>query len=76
MNQSQLFPKVRRKVLSSLNGYVKHNQILENIDTYIVPPSLGNRAGVLGAIALAMKARGLTIVFRPMRCVHLHEEPC
>ena len=56
MNQSQLFPKVRKKVLSSLNEYVKHDAILENIDTYIVPPSLGNKAGVLGAIALAMKA--------------------
>jgi fructokinase len=56
MNQSQLFPKVRTKVLKSLNGYVKHSAILDNIDSYIVPPGLGNRAGVLGAIALAMKA--------------------
>ena len=56
MNQSQLFPKVRKKVLRSLNGYVKHAAILDNIDNFIVPPGLGNRAGVLGAIALAMKA--------------------
>ena len=56
MNQSQLFPKVRKKVLNSLNGYVKHTEILDHIDNYIVPPGLGNKAGVLGAIALAMKA--------------------
>jgi hypothetical protein len=28
--------------------------VLENIEEYIVPPSLGNRSGVLGAIAMAI----------------------
>jgi len=56
MNQPQLFPLVRQKVLESLNGYVQHLQILENIEKFIVPPGLGNQAGVLGAIALAMDA--------------------
>jgi len=59
MNQSQLFPLVRHKVLDSLNGYVKHTAILNQIDTYIVSPGLGNRAGVLGAIALAIEAEKL-----------------
>jgi fructokinase len=36
-----------------LNGYVQSPEILERIDSYIVPPGLGNKAGVLGAIALA-----------------------
>jgi fructokinase len=53
MNQSQLFPMVRQKVKKSLNGYVDHRTILRDIDTYILPPSLGNQAGILGAIALA-----------------------
>jgi len=53
MNQPQLFPMVREKVLESLNTYVKHGVILNEIASYIVAPGLGNQAGVLGAIALA-----------------------
>jgi fructokinase len=53
MDQEQIFPLVRRKVVEYLNGYVQSPTILEQIDTYIVPPGLGNKAGVLGAIALA-----------------------
>jgi fructokinase len=56
MNQSHLFPLIRKKVLASLNDYVHHPAILENIDSFIVPPMLGNQAGVLGAIALAQAA--------------------
>lgn len=53
MQQRHLFDMVRRDVQDLLNGYVQSPAILENIDDYIVPPGLGNRAGVLGAIALA-----------------------
>ncbi|MBN1265224.1 MAG: ROK family protein [Anaerolineales bacterium] len=56
MKQQQLFPKVRRGVQEILNGYIVSPAIQENIDEYIVPPGLGDRAGVLGAIALAQKA--------------------
>jgi fructokinase len=56
MAQPQLFPAVRRRVQQLLNGYVQVPQVLEEIDAYIVPPALGNRAGVLGAIALAQRA--------------------
>jgi fructokinase len=58
MDQPQLFPLVRQKMVELLNGYVQAPAILENINTYIVPPGLGNRAGVLGAIALAQQAAG------------------
>ncbi len=44
---------VRRKVQHYLNRYVQSPVLLENIDDYIVPPSLGNRSGALGAIAMA-----------------------
>ena len=56
MKQNQLYPMIRQKVHDSLNGYVKNKKILEEIDDYIVPPGLGDQAGVLGAIALARKA--------------------
>ncbi|RME57963.1 MAG: ROK family protein, partial [Caldilineae bacterium] len=56
MAQPQLFPLVRQEVQTLLNGYVQTKAILEEIDGYIVPPGLGSRAGVLGALALAEDA--------------------
>ncbi len=53
MEQPQLLPLVRQQTLELLNGYVRSPAILDQIDTYIVSPMLGNQAGVLGAIALA-----------------------
>jgi fructokinase len=49
-----LIDKVRKNVQKQINGYVKSPQVLENIDRLIVPPALGNQAGVMGAIALAI----------------------
>jgi predicted NBD/HSP70 family sugar kinase len=56
MEQRQLFPLIRQDVRKLLNGYVQAAEVLEGIDEYIVPPELGNRAGVLGAIALARQS--------------------
>ena len=56
MQRQSLFPKIRQNVLELLNGYVQSPALLEQIDAYIVPPGLGNQAGVLGAIALAQDA--------------------
>lgn len=53
MEQTQLFPLIRQKVISKLNGYVKSPAILDTIGEYITSPGLGGRAGVLGALALA-----------------------
>lgn len=53
MERQELLPKIRTKVQKLLGGYVRHPALLEHPETYIVPPALGNRAGVLGAIALA-----------------------
>ncbi len=55
MKQLHLFPEVRRKVQEILNGYIVSPSILERVDEYIVPPGLGDEAGVLGAIALAQR---------------------
>ena len=45
MTRQELFPVVSEKVRALLNGYISAPDI--------VPPALGTRAGVLGAIALA-----------------------
>jgi len=55
MHQVRLFQDVRAKVLAMLNGYIQAPEILDRMGEYIVPPALGESAGVLGAIALAMK---------------------
>ncbi len=56
MHQPQVFELLRPAVQRLLNGYLQMPQLAERIDEYIVPPGLGDRAGVLGAIALAQLA--------------------
>ena len=56
MHQQALYPMIREKVRSVLNGYLQTPLILERLDEYIMAPGLGDRAGVLGAIALAQQA--------------------
>jgi fructokinase len=56
MQRIGLFQMVRRNVQQVLNGYLQVPAVLERIDQYIVPAALGDRAGVLGAIALAKMA--------------------
>jgi fructokinase len=53
MRKRHLFPLIRREVQDLLAGYIQARAILEEVEAYIVPPALGDRAGVLGAIALA-----------------------
>jgi fructokinase len=54
----RLFPLVRRRTLHWLGGYIDQPEILTGIDRYIVPPALGARAGVLGALRLGIDAWG------------------
>ena len=51
--QPHLFPRIRRAVLESLNGYLHIPQVLNDIDRFIAPPGLGPLAGPLGALAIA-----------------------
>lgn len=53
MSQHHLFPLIRSEVRRLLKEYLQVPEILASIDEYIVPPGLADRAGVLGAIALA-----------------------
>jgi fructokinase len=56
MHQEQLFPMIRRNVMEVLNGYVQDAAITRRIDTFIVPPGLGDNAGLTGALELAKMA--------------------
>ncbi len=58
MQQAQLFPMIHSKTLDLLRGYVQSPTILAGMTGYIVPPGLGNRAGVLGGVALAQAVVG------------------
>ena len=55
MHQSQLFSMVRAKVQELLGGYISNEKILKEIDTYLVPPALGENPGIMGAFALGMR---------------------
>jgi len=39
-----------------LGGYIDRIELRSGIDRYVVAPELGDRAGVLGALLLAMDA--------------------
>lgn len=54
MAQKHLFPHIGANLQAYLNGYISSPAILENIAGYVVPPGLGDQAGVLGAMALAI----------------------
>jgi fructokinase len=56
MQQFHLFPLIRKKVQELLNGYLQTEMITKKIDMYIVPPGLGVKSGVLGALGLARLA--------------------
>lgn len=54
--QPQLLPLIRRRLVESLAGYAQGARIAAAVDGFVVPPTLGGRAGPLGAIALAADA--------------------
>lgn len=59
MHQPGLFPMIRRETVELLNGYIRVEKITGQIDEYVVPAQLGDNAGVLGGIALAVQAAAL-----------------
>jgi fructokinase len=56
MHQRQLFPLIREQVRNTLKGYVSAAELADKIDGYIVPPGLGDNAGLSGSIALGLQA--------------------
>ena len=55
MHQKQLFPMIHKYTQEFLNGYIQKEEVTtDKIKDYIVYPELGDNAGVVGALALAM----------------------
>ena len=55
MKQRQLFPLIREKLLEKLAGYIRTEE-LENMEEYVVPASLNDDQGIMGAIQLGVLA--------------------
>jgi fructokinase len=51
-----IFSLIRSELVRLLNRYVQSRELTENLDQYIVPAKLGNRAGIAGALVLAQQA--------------------
>jgi fructokinase len=59
MLQERLFPRIRARMLAWLNGYLPSPEL--SASDYLVPPGLGESAGIRGALALALECpRSLT----------------
>jgi fructokinase len=56
MQTRWLFPLIHQRLKELMAGYLVHPNLDDRIQDYIVPPKLGNQAGVLGALGLAQKA--------------------
>ncbi len=57
MEQKQLFSLIQKQLLTLNHDYIRSPSLTqEGITSYIVPPGLGNKAGILGALALAQEA--------------------
>lgn len=55
LGEERFFQMIREKVRAVLNGYIASSLVADQIDEYIVPPLLGDDAGVCGAIALGQR---------------------
>jgi fructokinase len=56
MKTPGLIPALRKATEARLADYVKAPQLDPGLESYIVPPGLGDEAGITGAIALGRKA--------------------
>lgn len=67
MQQRQLFPEIHHRLQERIAGYIKSPTIEGAVESYIVPPDLGGRAGVLGALAFAQLAADRHSRITPLR---------
>ncbi|MFC4619158.1 ROK family protein [Camelliibacillus cellulosilyticus] len=53
MKQRQLFPLIHENVKRLIHSYLTLTEVSDGIADYIVPPALGDQAGITGALMLA-----------------------
>ena len=53
MHQEHMMPLVREEVRKQLGGYIKTKE-MEDLEHYIVLPSLNDNQGIMGALKLAV----------------------
>lgn len=53
MHQEHMMPLVREEVRKQMAGYIKTKQ-MDDLDNYIVLPSLNDNQGIMGALKLAV----------------------
>jgi fructokinase len=58
LGQPRLVAAARAKLAGQLNGFINRPALNEAIDSYVAPAVLGDRAGPLGAVALALHRLG------------------
>jgi fructokinase len=56
MQHTHLFAPIRERTRHWLGDYLARDQVERDIVDYIVPPGLGDRSGILGALRLAVMA--------------------
>mgnify|MGYP000560940006 CR=1 FL=1 len=52
MHQEYLFKMVRQKTKELLNGYIRNNMILEQMEHYIVAPKLGENPELIARVCV------------------------
>ena len=68
LGQERFFALIRTRLQAVLNGYIVSPALAESIDRYVVPPLLGDNAGICGAIALAQETlSGVSLTDDPPR---------
>ncbi len=58
MKAAGLIEALRRHTRDLIGGYIDHPMLAGDLSDYLVPPALGDDAGITGAVALAMRAAG------------------
>jgi hypothetical protein len=60
MHQPHLLPRIREACSQALQGYLPPLKTSSDVEAYIVPPGLGDEAGVIGALHLAQEVWSLS----------------